>query len=493
MAKEQLIKLETIGNLVLESNEQTKGRFKKTKLGHHEYLVLNLDGGMVPWDEVPMEKYQKMETRRRRRPEGRRPAEGSQAGRRAGRARQLPALLDRFVAGGLGTPRARRTAYRPSRSSNRWRSSADKPFTSIGYVSAAMNRQINNQKQNIDDVEHMVDKLLPAGQAHRAADRTNPQGRRGLAEDIKSLIPELGAVMGFSYLSDRGVEGFQYAWGDHGRLDGSKPLGLLQHVGGNPILGVVARAKLTVGRLRHGGQVGPRRPTATSRNSACQTSRKRNARRSKPFLAAALPLLKRMDKANREMLIPALADGQSALVIDGKLQSKHFIESLPATDKPMPMLEPALVVGVSNAKLLKQALGEYREIVNGLIDAVRQIEGSNVPEDLEIPEPQVTEGSLGTIYSFPLPEEWGVDAKIVPNFGVSDAGGRVHVLAGPYRAAAESDAAGGRRRVGQRRPSAGRRRLARIGPRWSRPPRPGSISPSSKSRPPGVSTKPSRR
>ena len=83
----------------------------------------------------------------------------------------------------------------------------------------------------------------------------------------------------------------------------------------------------------------------------------------------------------------------------------------------MPMVEPAMVIGVSDAKLLKQALGEYRTIVNGLIDAVRQIEGSNVPENVQIPEPQVTEGPPGTIYSFPLPKEWGVDEKIVPNLG----------------------------------------------------------------------------
>ena len=32
----------------------------------------------------------------------------------------------------------------------------------------------------------------------------------------------------------------------------------------------------------------------------------------------------------------------------------------------------------------------------------------------------MTESSAGTIYSFPLPEEWGVDKQIVPNFGLSD-------------------------------------------------------------------------
>ena len=61
LAKEELIKLETMGNILLESNEQTKGHFKKTKVGNYDYLVLELDGEMVPWDQVPMDKLKEME------------------------------------------------------------------------------------------------------------------------------------------------------------------------------------------------------------------------------------------------------------------------------------------------------------------------------------------------------------------------------------------------------------------------------------------------
>ena len=61
LAKEELIKLETMGNILLESNEQTKGHFKKSKVGKYDYLVLELDGEMVPWDQVPMDKLKQME------------------------------------------------------------------------------------------------------------------------------------------------------------------------------------------------------------------------------------------------------------------------------------------------------------------------------------------------------------------------------------------------------------------------------------------------
>ena len=41
------------------------------------------------------------------------------------------------------------------------------------------------------------------------------------------MIPEPGALMAFGFLADHGLEGYQYAWGGHGWLDGSQPLGLL--------------------------------------------------------------------------------------------------------------------------------------------------------------------------------------------------------------------------------------------------------------------------
>ena len=419
LAKEQLIKLEAIGNILLEANERTKGRFKKTKVGDHECLVLALDGAMVPWDQMPMvDKLKEIE------------GEEGDTQKIVDKLKESKLVLaigvrDNYLLCSIGSSlealeklgQGERLIDRPE--FKPLEKFADKRLISIGYMSEEMNRQINNQKKNIDNLLELGDKLLPRA---KLSDQQNERIRKdaaGLAEEIKGLIPEAGAMMGLGFLSDRGVEGYQYTWGDHGRLDGSKPLGLLQHVGGNPILGVVARVKVTVadydlvvkwvkigyGYLEEFGL--PNMP-------------EQEREKVEEFLAAALPLVERLDKVNREMRIPALADGQLGLVIDGKLTSKHFIESLPATEKPMPMIEPAIVRGVSDAKLLKQALGEYRAIVNGLIDAARQIEGSNIPANVRIPEPQVTEGSLGTIYSFPLPKQWGVDEKIVPNLGLSD-------------------------------------------------------------------------
>ena len=235
------------------------------------------------------------------------------------------------------------------------------------------------------------------------------------------MMPEPGAMMGLSYLVDHGVESYQYAWGGHGCVDGSRTLALLEHVGGNPLVGAVARHKPLSVKDYDKAVKWATKAYDYFKEFGLPAMPDENREKIEKFLEAAVPLAQRLDKANRELLIPALADGQVALVIDDKLASKHFAEPLPETEKPMPMIEPAIVVGISNAKLLKKGMGEYRAVINGLIDAVRQIEGSEaVPEDVQVPEPKVVEDSSRTIYSFIPPGTWGVDEKIEPNIGVSD-------------------------------------------------------------------------
>jgi hypothetical protein len=414
LAKEELIKLENI----LESFEQTRGHFKKTKLGDHDYLVLSLDGGMVPWDELPTEKFKEME------------AEEGDAQKIIDRLKESKLVvavgvrdnyllvsigpsLDCLEKLGKGQRLIDRAEFKPLEKF------VDRRLTSVGYLSGALNRQANNQKKNIDNLLEMTERWLKSAEL---ADEQKARIRKDIQEltkDAGSMVPDTGAVMALSFLADRGVESYQYAWGDHGRVDGSQPLGLLHHVGGSPILGIVARQKPSVEDYETAVKWA-RTAYGYFKEFGLPAMKEGEREKVEKFLEAALPLVNRMDKANRELLIPALADGQVALVIDGKLASKHFVASLPETEKPMPMIEPAIVLGVSDAKLLKKGLGECREVINGLIDAVRQIEGANVPEGFEIPDPQTIEQSGRTIYSFTLPGEWGVDEKIQPNIGISD-------------------------------------------------------------------------
>ncbi len=418
LAKEQLIKLEMIANILAENSEVTKGRIKKTKVGDFEYLVLNLDGSMLPWDEISEEQFKEM---------GADENNVKKVIEQLKKAKLVVALglrgdylvasvgssLEALEKLGKGDRLIDRVEFKPLVKY------ADRRLVSISYASEAINQRLNNQPKSIDNLLETGEQLLATSDLKDEQKDRIRKDAKSLSADLKTLFPKAGAAMALSFLTDRGLESYQYAWGDHNGLDGSKPLGLLEHIGGNPLFGVVARQKcnvkdydLLVKWLKTG--------YGYFREFGLPLMEDDDREKVETFTKAALPLVERLDKANREMLFPALADGQFALVVDARLTSKQFIASLPATEKPMPMLEPALVIGVSDAKLLEKGLGEYRAVVNGLIDAMRQVEDVHVPANFKIPEPQVTETADGKIFAFTLPEPWGVDKKIVPNLAISD-------------------------------------------------------------------------
>jgi hypothetical protein len=418
LAKEELMKLEMFGNILLERSPKLKGRFQKTKIDQREYLTLKLDGSLVPWDKIPTDELKK---------QGAAEDDIQRVIDRLKKVNLVIALgvrdnylvlsigssLDCLKKLGHGERLIDQPEFKPLEAF------ATKTLTSISYLSQETKEQINDQEQNLDDLNKLANTLLASGQLSDEQANRIRKDVTNLIADAKGMIPEVGPTVAFEFLTDHGTEDYCYAWGDYETLDDSQPLGLLQHVGGNPIFAAVLRQKpdiatydLAVKWLKTGyGYFGDFAIPNIPENERPKVIQ---------FINEAMPLLARFDKTNREMLFPALADGQIGLVLDGKLQSSHFIATLPATQKPMPMIEPAVVLGVSDAKLLKKAFGEYQTIANGLIDAVRHIEGINVPADLQIPEPLAEETALGTIYHFVLPQEWGVDAKIVPTVGISD-------------------------------------------------------------------------
>ena len=122
-----------------------------------------------------------------------------------------------------------------------------------------------------------------------------------------------------------------------------------------------------------------------------------------------------------------MEDGQCALVIDAKWKSKQWSKAMPELETAMPAPEIGIVFGVSDAKALRKAMSEYREIVNDALAKVRTWPGAeNFAGDFTIPEPKSEKTKDGMLYYYPLPEELGLDPKVAPMAGLSD---KVAVLA----------------------------------------------------------------
>jgi hypothetical protein len=89
---------------------------------------------------------------------------------------------------------------------------------------------------------------------------------------------------------------------------------------------------------------------------------------------------------------------------------------MPKVDKALPMLELGLLVGVSDGKKFASAIKEYRTTLNELYEKLRGIEElpnkENLPE-FKIPAPDTVQGKNGTLYTWKLPEESGLDSQIM--------------------------------------------------------------------------------
>ena len=244
-----------------------------------------------------------------------------------------------------------------------------------------------------------------------------------LGKDIKAALPEPGASLSFSFLTERGTESYDYDWTKSAFEAEPAPLTLRNHVGGTPILALIGRSKGDSAlyqkgvkwlKVIHGHAADfllPQLPEGPKEVYE-QASK------------VVYPLLKRLDDITGKMLLPALADGQAAFVLDAKWTSKQWHQQV-KTPVALPLPEVGLVVGVSDAALLRKAMAEYRQWLNDALAAARSLSQEQVPE-IQIPAPESEKKKAGTLYFYPVPEALGLDPQVTPAAGLSQ---RVAVLA----------------------------------------------------------------
>ena len=381
-----------------------------------EYLTLTAPLRDLPWDELPMERFEQLETER------------GEARKVLDAVKSLEVVVALGVRGeyvllsiGPSTDVLARLGEGPSllvrdelKSLSQF---ADRRITSISYLSAAMARALGDVAQQIDDTLEAVEQLLPLAGLDSVQEQEIRQDARAMAEEMKRFVPEPGAMASVSFLTDRGIESYQHQWTVRVDLDGTKPLGLLGHIGGSPVFAIAVRETSSAQQYAFLAKWAARAFDHAERLAVPRMPEDEREKLQQAF-DMARPLFRRADVATRDMLLPALADGQLALVIDRRLHSDRFLEVLPATRTPLPMLEPALVVGVSDADLLCKSMREYMAVARGLLDGLRTIEGVDIPAEVHIPDPRIEPHPGAKLYSYALPVEWGLDKQIVPNAGL---------------------------------------------------------------------------
>jgi hypothetical protein len=394
---------------------ELSSHLEREQIGGHEFLTLRIDGSMVPWDElreqaknIDDEQYDKW--------------------RELFSKKTLVVamgVVDEFVLLSLGDSTEHLETFGQGDSVlsqpaiKRLEKHADERVASIGYVSKAFATALGSPERTVEDLAGTAEEVLNAAEVDDAKRAALVNEIRGLGEEIKKYMPAPGDTSIVTFLTSRGYEAYQYRFSPQPMWDSTRPLTILEHVGGDPTLFVAARS--TDDAEDYEGAVEWITRIAKLVEQIAESKADPEAwQRYQQYRDRAVALLERLDRANREHLIPAFKDSQSAIVLDTTAQSEQWSNQIPKSPKPLPMFELAIVMSVSDAGHLRQGVKEYIDVLRDAMALAREIDPDEVPE-FELPEPErQTLAAGGTVYVYPLPEEWGIDKQIAVNAGLND-------------------------------------------------------------------------
>jgi hypothetical protein len=402
-----------------------KGASSRTKVGEDEFLVLKLDASAIPWGLIPLgmieekegefapliEKLKKLKAV---------VSVGVREGYLLVALSESTDSLAKF--GGKGPKLSAHPAFKPVAKF------AERPLTSIGYSSAELNQLL---AANADDVRTLTD-LIKSGFDELELDKKQQEALKNdleaLGRSLEKTLEKPGAELGFSFRTPTGWESYEYQYSTSKPAE-AKPLTLLNHLGGDPILAVVGRSTTTVEDYR--SLIKWAKVFALHGEKVLLAKAPEYEEKVKSFHRDIVPILKKLNDTIEKLYIPALADGQEALVLDSKWKSTRWQAFLAESDQPLPMLELGIIVGVTDAVKLEDALSSFRTLGNQLIEKVREIAGAAaaIPE-FEIPKPVVERKNGRTFAHYPIPGEWGLDEKFLPTGGLSKTVGAVTLSRG---------------------------------------------------------------
>ena len=321
--------------------------------------------------------------------------------------------LEKLVVSGSGrTPLLATKPFEPLRAMK------DKPLTGISYLSEAMQKALAPSAADIEQLADLSDTIadladLPDGAADEA--------RRSLgkvAEGYKRRLPQPGPWMAFSFLGEQGYEGYVWDWSKNLPFDGSKRLGLLEHAGGAPLAVAAFRVKNDPGQFEDFASWADM-GWAFFRKYLVPKADVDDQEKIEEVNEHLAPLGSKFVAILRTKILPSLADSQIAFVIDGKSSTKRPHQSLPSATEPLPLVEPAIVLGLSDPKLFREGMSDLFELSDEVVDAVREMNPDALPAEYRVPEPVKSKLDGGTLWSYPLTNS-GLDEKVQPSIGVSD-------------------------------------------------------------------------
>jgi len=388
-------------------------RLKREQINGREFLILRLDGSLLPWDDLQSESDLSPEDR-----------EKLKSLISAKTLVVAIGVVDDFVVASFGDTTehlaklGQGSLMAEHASIARLSKHATERVTAISFASQDFLTKINSPKRSMDDAVKSISELLKTAPISEEQQATLREDMRGFADAIVKYFPQAGETSAINFLTARGYEAFAYGKGTRPGADSSRPLEILNHVGGNPLLIVATHAGDTIEDYSLAVDWVKRLAVHVEKIAEQQSPPAEWAEYLK-HRERGLAILRRIDRANREQIIPALKANEQAFVVDVASKSVQWFAPLPRSPEPLAMIEIGLVSRVDDASLLRKGVSEYAAAIQDGLNFLHEISPDQFPK-LQIPAPETRRSANGEIFSYSFPAEWGVDSQLALNGGLSD-------------------------------------------------------------------------
>lgn len=420
IATEQLARLGEVASMLLQGDPALARAVGRSQAAGVEFLTFTVDGEQIPWAEVE-ESVADLT------------GNAEAVARVFGRLKTLDVVVaiglvgDRVIVSfgdstdhldKLATPTSGRKGLLTLPALAPLLPHADKRLTGIAYLSESLCDALNSQRSDIESLVGVVDQLDESAGVSAEAKKDIRGMAQRVVDEWEKWLPEPGPWMSYAFIADQGYEGYSWNWARNQPFDASKRLDLLEHAGGAPIGVAVSRIKGqaalfdVIADLVSGvwGLV-----DKYGREEMGDEDREKFER----FADHVAPLGGRLTEIVRDKVVKSLADGQIGFVVDAKGRTKRVQGDLPPSAEPLPLVEPAVVLSLGDAKLFREGLSDLFALADEFTDALRQVDPEAVPEGYRIPEPEKAKTDEGSVWSWKLANS-RLDDQVRPAIGVGE-------------------------------------------------------------------------
>ena len=297
----------------------------------------------------------------------------------------------------------------------RLRQQRDKGFTSIRYVARQFRESIGARGAELVGLSEFIAKST------RDDSRLSDETRTKLADaltalkgDLQRNQPAARAMIGFTYLTADGYEGFDY---NSVTLDAKdqRPLNVLDHVGGVPLFVRAGRSGISV--ESYNAWVAQLDTAAIQlRGLVSQTD------------SSAVLIwqqfegyLRRFNAIMRDKILPSIENGRVAFVVTAKDASKQWHPEMPPARMALRLPAAAVVMEINDRARLVEGGKEVYQVCQEMLQTYGQLasDDEGAPTEFTLPRTAVGLTANGTVYSLPL---WTEETGIAPDFLAPSAG-----------------------------------------------------------------------